>query len=293
MIEQVKIKNHRSIVDATARLKKLNVIIGANGSGKTNLMYALKQGMAGLWSTGKSEKHRDHPNVEHSIECMDMEGKVVTEEKNVNIYRLNQEHIVGDMLAHLASACRKTETLDDMSTILRGIFPGLKRIITIPDERKYGLARLAICDHNDLLIPCDQAFTGAKKIILILAALCHEDEYKTSEDGLALSNGRTSMLCFENIDAGIHPRKFGALAGMLRSAPYDRQVVVTTHNPYFLDHIKLPIDAVIVTEMVNGETRLNNVDYDSIREDLGVAAVGELWAMGVLGGTENMDFCNA
>jgi ABC-type uncharacterized transport system ATPase subunit len=284
MIKQVKIKNYRSIVDADVRLEKLSVIVGANGSGKTNLIHALKQGMAGLWNTGKGEKHHDHPNVEHSIECTDTEGKVVTEGKCVNIYRLNQECIGGDMLGHLASACRKTEILDNMSTMLRGIFPGLKRIIAIPDERKYGLARLAICDHGDFLIPCDQAFTGAKKVTLIIAALCHEDECKTSEDGLLLSNGRTSMLCFENIDAGIHPGKFGALAEMLRSARYDRQVVVTTHNPYFLDHIKLPIDAVIVTEMVNGETRLSNVDYDSMKEELGVSTVGELWASGLIGG---------
>ena len=42
MINTIAISNYRSILDITVSLGRLNLIIGANGSGKSNLYRALR-----------------------------------------------------------------------------------------------------------------------------------------------------------------------------------------------------------------------------------------------------------
>lgn len=51
MIREFSIKNYKSIVDHTIELGRINVFIGENGSGKTNILEALAMSAAAL--TGK------------------------------------------------------------------------------------------------------------------------------------------------------------------------------------------------------------------------------------------------
>ena len=41
-LKQIRLKNYKSIADQTIDLKPLNVIIGANGAGKSNLISVFK-----------------------------------------------------------------------------------------------------------------------------------------------------------------------------------------------------------------------------------------------------------
>ena len=50
MIKKVKIENYKSVVNQTLELGNFNVVIGANGCGKSNLLEAIA--MAGLSSSG-------------------------------------------------------------------------------------------------------------------------------------------------------------------------------------------------------------------------------------------------
>jgi AAA15 family ATPase/GTPase len=50
MLKKVKIENYKSVVDQTLNLGMFNVIIGANGCGKSNLLEAIA--MAGLSCSG-------------------------------------------------------------------------------------------------------------------------------------------------------------------------------------------------------------------------------------------------
>lgn len=50
MIKKVKIENYKSVVDQTLELGRFNVVIGANGCGKSNLLEAIA--LAGLSSSG-------------------------------------------------------------------------------------------------------------------------------------------------------------------------------------------------------------------------------------------------
>ncbi|GAB3517433.1 AAA family ATPase [Emticicia fontis] len=48
MVKEVNIQNFKSIQDLTLKLGRVNVIIGANGSGKSNILEAIAMGVAGL-----------------------------------------------------------------------------------------------------------------------------------------------------------------------------------------------------------------------------------------------------
>ena len=49
MITQISIKNFKSIVDLEVPLGRFNVLIGANGCGKTNILEAILLGTASIW----------------------------------------------------------------------------------------------------------------------------------------------------------------------------------------------------------------------------------------------------
>ena len=51
MIEKITIQNFKSIVDLDLELGQLNVFIGENGCGKTNILEAVAFGSAGLEKT--------------------------------------------------------------------------------------------------------------------------------------------------------------------------------------------------------------------------------------------------
>jgi predicted ATPase len=42
MVQQLRLRNFRSFKDATIELRPLNILVGANASGKTNLVHAFR-----------------------------------------------------------------------------------------------------------------------------------------------------------------------------------------------------------------------------------------------------------
>lgn len=102
------------------------------------------------------------------------------------------------------------------------------------------------------------------------------------------------LVCFEEPDRGLHPRLLRDVKDALDRLCYperfgeDRdavQVVVTTHNPYFLDLYKDRPEDIIIAEKTGNEAKfvrlatMNNMD-----EILQGAPLGEVWFSGVLGG---------
>jgi predicted ATPase len=52
-------------------------------------------------------------------------------------------------------------------------------------------------------------------------------------------SARTStLLSIEEPENGLHPHLSEHIMGLLRAASEHRQVLVTTHNPDFLDHLR-------------------------------------------------------
>ena len=94
---------------------------------------------------------------------------------------------------------------------------------------------------------------------------------------------RASLVAIEEPETGLHPHLSRSVVELLRTASEHTQVLVTTHNPDFLD--ELEPSEVILCDKVDGITKVGQAsdvtDVDSFRKHF---RLGELWEQGTLGG---------
>jgi len=95
-----------------------------------------------------------------------------------------------------------------------------------------------------------------------------------------------NIVVFEEPENCVHPHLLETLVDLMRKTP--PQVIVTTHSPYLLDHLKP--EEVLVVEKVKGETQITRlVEHSEIeRVKLMLAqgiTLGEIWHAKVFGAT--------
>lgn len=67
---------------------------------------------------------------------------------------------------------------------------------------------------------------------------------------LCLSPRKPSLICIDEPELGLHPRVLPVLAGLLRQAATETQLLITTHSPYFLSQFSL--EEIAVMKKVEG-----------------------------------------
>jgi predicted ATPase len=65
---------------------------------------------------------------------------------------------------------------------------------------------------------------------------------------LCLSPRKPPLICIDEPEFGLHPRVLPVLAGLLRQASSETQLIVSTHSPYFLSQFSLEEIAVMKKE---------------------------------------------
>lgn len=101
----------------------------------------------------------------------------------------------------------------------------------------------------------------------------------------ALYSG-TSLAVLEEPENCVHPHLLESLVSLMRGAPC--QVIVTTHSPYLLDHVKP--EEVLVVEKEGTETKVKGLtgtsELKAVKEFLEEGGtLGEAWYSGLVGGT--------
>jgi len=91
-----------------------------------------------------------------------------------------------------------------------------------------------------------------------------------------------ALIAIDEPETGLHPRMFSILAELAQDAAERTQVVFTTHSPQFLDAFTGEPPTTTVTERVDGETRLKNVDGEELRRWLREYSLGSLFSAGDL-----------
>jgi len=138
---------------------------------------------------------------------------------------------------------------------------------------------LVLRQEGDYL-PADSLSQGSLYMLALLA--------------LAHAPRPPAIVCIEDLDRGIHPRKLRELRDLLYRLSYPHvyglrrdpvQVIATTHSPYLLDQFKdHPEEVVIAEKRGRAATFSRLVERPDLAELLQEGSLGDMWYTGILGG---------
>ena len=90
------------------------------------------------------------------------------------------------------------------------------------------------------------------------------------------------VVLLDEPELGLHPAAIGLIAGMIKQRRLDRQFVVATQSPRFVDSFGL--DEIIVLELHDGRTEFRRLDTEEYQHWIGEFSPGQLWEKNLLGG---------
>ena len=120
-------------------------------------------------------------------------------------------------------------------------------------------------------IPAARLSDGTLRYLCLLAILCHPRP--------------PAVVCLEEPELGLHPDILPGLADLLKDASNRCQLIVTTHSDALVDKLSDVPESVVVCEKHDGQTRMNRVDGEQLKEWLQEYTLGDLWTRGDIGGT--------
>lgn len=184
-----------------------------------------------------------------------------------------------------------------------GLFSYLKKI-AFTEKGSATLSRIVDCMaildwFDDLKIP-SEGLSGDNSIMLydqyIDETLNYFDQRSANEAFLYLlfyftlfiSENTPSFFAIDNIESALNPklcREFTKKLIQLAEL-HDKQVIVTTHNPFILDALDLSQEnqrLFVVRRDVDGHTKLNRI---KVPEDTTIS-LSEAWMKGYIGGLPN------
>lgn len=298
MITSIHIQNYRSIVDATVKLAPFTLLIGANGTGKSNFLQLLE---ALKTLPFQLEKHYNHPQrpqtftisyddgTKESFEILDVgtNGRFTAERNRIKIYRINPESIgkaeaLGPNPSVASDGSGAVKVLDALKTgdredlfftieeTFKQYIPEIEKLSFVPGSSTKQLqVREKSIDKPILL----QNLSEGTRLVLTILTIVYQENPPT-------------LIGLEEIDRGLHPRLFQQVIELLSriSAEKKIQIIATTHNPYLVDEFKGYEEAVVIVEKVNGETTFTTLAEKLAGLSPEEEPLGQLWYSGIVGG---------
>ena len=336
MVKTVTICNYKSIREVTLELGRVNVLIGENGAGKSNILEAITLCSAAiaekldnefLTSRGirvtnpifmrsafeatqttdpiKMSAHSDkgsftcsldNDNQPYSkwIRSISFRGGVLKIAENFIIYspensalrtferegQIQPLGINGEGLLKLLWVISQSKDEEQIKTIkellrLVGWFDDFE----IPFDQLGGESYLRIKDRfidSDLTMYTQQSANEGLLFLLFYAALFVSDD-------------TPKFFAIDNIDASLNPKLCTRLIKEIvqLAKKYDKQVILTTHNPAVLDGLNLDDDEqrlIVVSRNKIGHTRVNTLQKPITLEGEEPVKLSEAFLNGLLGG---------
>lgn len=161
-------------------------------------------------------------------------------------------------------------TWDEICEILGNVYEGF-RYLSFPAEGGDGKILLRWWEHpfeKDYGFSANLLSDGTLRLLSLLAIL------KTPDP--------PPLVCIDEPEIGLHPSWIRLLAELLESAATRTQLIVTTHSPELVSHVKP--NHVVVVEKEEGETKLSRLTDDELSGWLDKFRLGDLWLAGHIGG---------
>ena len=90
------------------------------------------------------------------------------------------------------------------------------------------------------------------------------------------------VILLDEPELGLHPFAVSLVSHMVKAMARERQVIVATQSPYFVDAFSL--DEIVVLTMRDGKTQAKRFDDEDFSHWLEECSTGELWWKNLLGG---------
>jgi predicted ATPase len=116
-------------------------------------------------------------------------------------------------------------------------------------------------------------------------------------DASNLSDGTLRFICIATLllqpklpktiiidepELGLHPFAIGKLAGLIKSASKNSQIIISTQSVNLIENFN--IEDIVVVNREKKQSTFNRLDEDSLKEWLNEYTIGELWDKNIIGG---------
>jgi predicted ATPase len=286
LLTRVDIENFRSIYKASVPLSPFTLLVGANGSGKSNFLKLLRMlsqapdgGIGqqdgrtiGVYSFFSAEKHYLHLLESQKIETFG-------EDKDLPIYKIENAQATFNRPQELSNVkifalnpqvAGQEELLTEQPRIEedgRGIVRVLDALKTGDREDLFKKIEGAIKSYIPEIEKLSFVPGNTSKYLqvrdkylpkpILVRELSEGTQLVLLIITLLYQENRPSIICIEDIDRGLHPRLFQRIIELcfdLSSRKDGVQIIATTHNPYLVDEFKGHEEAVLIVEKEKGET---------------------------------------
>ena len=324
MITHVKIQNYRSFVEAEVDLQPFSLVVGANGSGKSNLFRffgsitstsrtVTGKGIANacIWQTHVSNK-KDSFGFEVAFDdhgpIVGTKGVAPPDSKEL-LCELSEKwpwnrgvipiyNIVPDKVSSVEAAVPAARVNADGSgtaqvlDILKNgdredLFDLIEENLRryIPNIEKLSLRTV---EEGKKQI---QVREKAIKEPFLASELSEGTRIVVALLTILHQQNGPRLLLLEDIDRGLHPRLFQLAVPLMRDIAERNKINIfaTTHNPYLVDCFQDNKEAVIIVEKKDGASTLSTLasrleGLDYDKIDPDDMPLGNLWFSGFVGG---------
>jgi predicted ATPase len=303
LLTRVDIQNYRSIYKASVPLSPFTLLIGANGTGKSNFIQLLRDTSKTGIIVGQpfpKSKHYAFDSEDQLIVIYNdkgqasypKEGSCITfraaELEDVRIFSLNpqnagfQEPLItlptvqedGSGIVQVLDSLKAGDR-EDLFNLIEKTFkqhiPEVEKLSFIPLQN----AKQLQVRERYLPTPSPMSqLSEGMQLALILITILYQER-------------KPSLVCIEDIDRGLHPRLFQSIIQLcfdVSERENGVQIIATTHNPYLVDEFKDREEAVIIVEKEDGQTKFTTLAERMEKLGPNEEPLGSLWYSGFVGG---------
>jgi len=310
MLKSITLENFKSFgAKQTLELLPLNVLIGPNDAGKSNLLEAIrwlqkphKADTRAIWDGAEKPSLTIDAEYFFPKELGGLRHRLLVDGTLERLDRV-KEHIEsvypeageGDESIGriwLRAALQQVYFYDTLEADDDDLAERLYSYGHTPEIKRERLEALRIINKNiedvsvsfdddgnpDVVItlsgndfPLSQCSDGLRSWLYLIALLC--------------TPSLPRLLCIEHPECGLHPDVLPKLAELLKAASERTQVIVTTHSETLLDALSDVPESVVVVEKGEQGTTLTRLDGEKMQPWLEKYRLGDLWMRGQLGGT--------
>lgn len=324
VIASVAFRNFKALRNTSLKLSPFNLVIGANGSGKTSLIQALQQlralaklplgDPATVTRVGGSEISfafdAPHLGVTARLGCVDdavcdllrVDSANWADWEDVKVRLATMRSYVFDHAAMAAPAPRDSGArLAGDGSNLAAVLARWQRETPAAFDRLQAELTRWLPEFTGIVLPEDAGGMvrlglkiGDAEGPVMADNLSQGVFYVLGILVLSFDPVPPAAVCIEEIDRGIHPRMLREVRDALYRLSYPAamgetrapvQVIATTHSPYLLDLFREHPEEIVITQKHGHEAHFERLaDRADVAELLREGSLGDMWFSGILGG---------